>query len=41
MSLGELIQQIGNLIVSYERSQSMKIYEDDNSTRLLKNQRCY
>lgn len=36
MSLGELIQQIGNLIVSYERSQSMKIYEDDNSTRLLK-----
>ena len=36
MSLGELIQQIGNLIISYERSQNMKIYEDDNSTKLLK-----
>jgi len=36
MSLGELIQQIGNLIISYEHSQNMKIYEDDNSTKLLK-----
>lgn len=36
MTLGELIQQIGTLIISYERSNNMREYEEENATKLLK-----
>lgn len=36
MSLGELIQQIGTMIIEYEQSGNVKIDSSDNSTKLLK-----
>lgn len=36
ITLGELIQQIGTLIINYERSSKLVDYEDENATKLLK-----
>lgn len=36
MSLGELIQQIGTLIINYENSNHIVSCDEENSTKLLK-----
>lgn len=36
MSLGELIQQIGTLIINYENSNHIVSCNEENSTKLLK-----
>lgn len=36
MTLGELIQQIGTMIIKYEQNQNIKFDNNDNSTKLLK-----
>lgn len=36
MTLGELIQQIGTLIIKYEQNEHIRIEENDNSTKLLR-----
>lgn len=36
MTLGELIQQIGTMIIKYEQNENIKFDNNDNSTKLLK-----
>lgn len=36
MTLGELIQQIGTLIIKYEKSGQIIGYDEEDSTKLLK-----
>lgn len=36
MSLGELIQQIGTMIIKYEQTGNIKVDNSDSSTKLLK-----